>query len=152
MTVSFERSHDILIDAPPGAVLDYVSNPKSWPAWIAASHHIESADRPLALGETFREKWHIRSGEVWLDWVVTRAEPDRLWEVEAMTGFIGKIIVRYTCARLGGRTKYTRTIINPSRPKLPTAEMIQRIDEEAGIALRNIKANVEERAAGSSVA
>ena len=46
-TVSFERSHSILIDATPEKILDYVTNPNSWPEWIAASHHIESVDRPL---------------------------------------------------------------------------------------------------------
>ena len=37
-TVAFERSHDILIDAPPAAVYDYVTNPRTWPEWIVASH------------------------------------------------------------------------------------------------------------------
>jgi len=36
----FERSHEIFIDATPGVVLDYVSNPNSWPEWIYASHYI----------------------------------------------------------------------------------------------------------------
>ena len=59
-TVAFERSHDILIDAPPQAVFDYVSNPKSWPEWIAASHDIDCENRPLRQGETFRAKWFTR--------------------------------------------------------------------------------------------
>ena len=72
-TIRFERSHDILIDAPAGDVLDYVSNPNSWPEWIAASHHIDSPDRPLDVGDTFQERWHTRTGEVLLDWVVADA-------------------------------------------------------------------------------
>lgn len=42
-SMRFERSHEIVIDAPAGDILDYVSNPNSWPEWIAASHHIDSA-------------------------------------------------------------------------------------------------------------
>ena len=64
MGVSFQRSHDIMIDAPPAAVYDYVCNPNSWPEWLAASHHIDGEDRPLLQGETFREQWHIKRGEV----------------------------------------------------------------------------------------
>lgn len=30
----FERSHEILINAEPDQVLNYVSNPQSWPQWI----------------------------------------------------------------------------------------------------------------------
>ena len=142
-SVAFERSHDIVIAAPPEAVLDYVSNPNSWPQWLAASHHIDSPDRPLAKGETFREKWHIRSGEVVLDWTVTERRPGRFWQAEAMTDFIGKIVAQYSCAAVAGGTRYTRTVINPARAKLPSAEQIRRMDEEAAIALANIKANVE---------
>lgn len=47
-SVRFERSHEIVIDAPAGDILDYVSNPNIWPEWIAASHHIDSPPRPLA--------------------------------------------------------------------------------------------------------
>src|ERR1017187_8952550 len=39
-SVCFERSHEIVIDAPAGDILDYVSNPNSWPEWIAASHRL----------------------------------------------------------------------------------------------------------------
>lgn len=44
-----------------------------------------------------------------------------------------------------GVCRYTRTIINPARPKPPPEEMIRRIDEEATASLRNIKTNVEKR-------
>ena len=64
MGVSFQRSHDIMIETPPSAVYDYVCNPNSWPEWLAASHHIDGEDRPLLRGETFREQWHIKRGEV----------------------------------------------------------------------------------------
>lgn len=144
-TVSFERSHDIVIAAPPEAVLDYVSNPHSWPEWLAASHHIDGPDRPLLEGDTFREKWHIRSGEVQLEWRVTECVRGVVWQAEAMTSFIGKIVARYRCQKVDGGTKYTRTVINPARTKAPSAEQIRRMDEEAAIALRNIKANVEKR-------
>ena len=68
-TTSFERSHSIEISAPPQAVFDYVTNPQSWPEWIASSHHIDSPDRPLVTGERFHEKWHT-SKPASLDWVV----------------------------------------------------------------------------------
>lgn len=145
--VPFERSHSIVIDAAPGAVLDYVSNPNSWPEWIAASHHIESEDRPLVKGDRFRELWHTRTGEVELNWTITDSAPAKLWIGEAETSFIGKIVVRYDVETVDGGTKFTRTMINPTRPKPPTEDMIRRMDEEAEVCLVNIKRNVEARAA-----
>lgn len=144
-TVAFECSHNIIIDAPTKAVFDYVTNPQSWPEWLAASHHIDSENRPLVTGETFHEKWHIRSGEVALDWTVRTCESPKLWIVEAGTDFIGPIIVQYTCAENDGRTTFTRTLRNPARRKPPTDEQIANMDAEAAIGLANIKKNVEAR-------
>jgi uncharacterized protein YndB with AHSA1/START domain len=79
MGVSFQRSHDIMIETPPSAVYDYVCNPNSWPEWLAASHHIDGEERPLQRGETFREQWHIKRGEVRLAWTVTESDPPRAW-------------------------------------------------------------------------
>ena len=101
MGVPFQRSHDIMIDAPPAAVYDYVCNPNSWPEWLAASHHIDGEDRPLLRGETFREQWHIKRGEVRLAWTVTESDPPSAWTVEADTDFIGRIVVRYTFEPVG---------------------------------------------------
>jgi hypothetical protein len=144
-TVHFERSQDIVIDAPPAAVLDYVSNPNSWPEWMPATHHIDAPDRPLAQGEQFFEKWATRQGEVALDWSVAQRSPT-VWEARTETAFTGPIIARYTVEDLGGeRTRYTRTVLNPARPKAPTAEMVQRMDDEAAVCLANIKRNVEHR-------
>ena len=145
MGVPFQRSHDIIIDAPPAAVYDYVCNPNSWPKWLAASHHIDGEDRALLRGETFREQWHIKRGEVRLAWTVTESDPPRAWTVEADTDFIGKIVVRYTFEPVGSGTKYTRTLRNPDRPSEPSPEQVARMDEEALIGLENIKRNVEKR-------
>ena len=143
-TTAFERSHQIEIDAPPQAVFDYVTNPQSWPEWIAVSHEVDSANRPLATGETFREKWFSRE-EIQLDWVVLAAERPRHWVAQTGAAFIGPIIVEYRFEALGTGTRYTRTVSNPARPKAPTAAMIERIDAEAATALANIKAHVERR-------
>ena len=116
MTVAFERSHSILIDATPAQVLDYVANPNSWPEWIAASHLIEADDRPLVRGDTFREEWATRTGKVELNWRVTDNAPGRYWVAEADTAFIGRIVARYDVEVVDGKTKYTRTIRNPARP------------------------------------
>ena len=45
MSYSFERRHDILIAAPPEAILTthVFVIPYSWPEWLAASHHIDGA-------------------------------------------------------------------------------------------------------------
>ena len=64
---------------------------------------------------------------------------------ETETTFIGRIIARYDVEVTAGGCRYTRTIINPARPKPPTEDMIRRMDEEATISLRNIKTNVEMR-------
>ena len=104
MSVSFERSHDILIDAPPRAVFDYVTNPQSWPEWIKASHRIDSEDRPLTRGETFHETWRIRSGEVPMNWVVEACDSPKLWIVQAETAFMGPIVIQYTFGNTPSRT------------------------------------------------
>lgn len=145
VTVAFERSHSIVIDAPAKAVFDYVTNPQSWPEWLAASHHIDSENRPLDTGEVFREKWHIRSGEVSLSWIVRACVSPKLWIVQAETDFIGPIVIQYTCEEAGGRTTFTRMVRNPARPKPPTDDQLARIDDDAAVGLQNIKANVEKR-------
>ncbi len=144
-TVQFERAHDIVIAAAAGAILDYVTNPNSWPEWIAASHHIESPDRPLEVGDSFHERWHTRTGEVVLDWTVTARTHPSSWTAETSTTFIGDIVVRYDIEDADGGCRFIRTVINPTRPKPPTEDMVHRIDAEAEISLRNIKANVEQR-------
>lgn len=144
----FNRSHSILIEAPADAVLNYVTNPNSWPEWIAASHEIDSPDRPLLKGDTFREQWHTRSGPAELNWIVTDCDPPHLWVGETSTAFIGKIIVRYDVEAAGNQVRFTRTLTNPSRPKPPTQEMINRIDQEAELSLENIKRNVEAKIRG----
>jgi len=144
-TVSFERSHVITIDAPQGAVLNYVSNPNSWCEWLKATHDITAENRPLITGDTFSEKWVTRTGDVTLDWVVTDHAENSFWVGETKTDFIGVIIVRYDVTRVGEQTSFKRTMINPARKKLPTSDMISRMDEEADIALLNIKKIVEQR-------
>lgn len=150
-TSAFERSHDILIDAPAKAVLDYVSNPNSWPEWIAASHEMDSPNRPLVVGDTFCEQWHTRTGPAVLNWRVLQCEPPHLWIAETGTQFIGPIIARYDVEQVGDQVRYTRTILNPARPKPPTAEMIERIDAEAKVCLEKIKRNVEARVAAGTL-
>jgi len=142
-THAFERSHEILIDAKPGEILDYVTNPNSWPEWIMASHHIESPDRPLKTGDTFRELWHTKTGQAELNWKVTDFEAEKFWIGETHTDFIGVIIVRYDVERVGHQTKFVRTLINPARPKPATDKMIAAIDAEAEASLKNIKRNLE---------
>ncbi|OUR75996.1 hypothetical protein A9Q83_16120 [Alphaproteobacteria bacterium 46_93_T64] len=144
-TVSFERSHSIDIKAPASTVLNYVSNPNSWCEWLAATHDINSDDRPLITGDTFSEKWVTRTGEVTLNWVVTDHKENSFWIGETGTDFIGTIIVRYDVTQDWEQTSFKRTMINPARKKAPTREMIIRMDEEANIALLNIKKIVEQR-------
>ena len=143
MGVSFQRSHDIMIDTPPSAVYDYVCNPNSWPEWLAASHHIDGEERPLQRGETFREQWHIKRGEVRLAWTVTESDPPRAWTVEAIR-FHRQDRRRYPSRRRERHQIYA-DIGNPDRPSEPSPEQVARMDEEALIGLRNIKRNVEKR-------
>src|SRR3954469_7933475 len=110
----FVRQHDVLIDAPPEAVFDYVCNPHSWPEWLAASHKIEGPDRALKLGQTFREEWQIRRGTIALHWKVTESNRPSAWTCEADTDFIGPIVIRYTFEREGGDTRYSRQLSNRS--------------------------------------
>lgn len=147
-SIHFERSHHILIDAAPIEVFDYVSNPRSWPEWIAASHELSSPDRPLKKGETFSEQWMTRE-LVTLEWLVLECDPPHRWVAQTGTPFTGPIVVQYTCEPVGNGTRYTRTVTNPSRPKPVTAPMLERIDAEADTALANIKANVERHRAAA---
>jgi len=150
-TSAFERSHTIEIQAPAAAVFDYVSNPQSWPEWIAASHQIDSDDRPLVIGETFREQWHTSKGAVELNWVVEVCDRPLRWVARTNTDFIGPIVADYTFVERDGTTAYTRMIRNPERPKPPTEAMIERIDDEATISLQNIKRHVERRHADGTL-
>ena len=145
MGVSFQRSHDIMIDTPPAAVYDYVCNPNSWPEWLAASHHIDGEDRPLLRGETFREQWHIKRGEVRLAWTVTESDPPSAWTVEADTDFIGRIVIRYTFEAVEAAPGIRGHCAIPIGPSEPSPEQVARMDEEAMIGLENIKRNVEKR-------
>jgi len=149
-TWTFEHVWDVVIQAPAAAVYDYVTNPHSWPEWLAASHHIDSPDRPLAKGERFRERWHTRKGEAVLDWIITESDRPHLWIGETGTEFLGPIIVRYDFEGVGEGTRYVRTVINPARPKPATADMAARMDEEAAVGLANIKRIVEERVSAGS--
>ncbi|MCP3990039.1 MAG: SRPBCC family protein [Actinomycetia bacterium] len=143
-TTPFEQSADIVIDAPAQRVLDYVSNPQSWCEWMPATHEISSENRPLLAGETFTERWVTRKGEVGLSWRVNLRIDPSLWEAETETPFTGPVIARYEVEELGpDRCRYTRRVINPARPKPPTTEMIQRMEDEAEICLANIKRQLE---------
>lgn len=143
MTVSFERSHSIEIAADGETVLNYVSNPHSWPEWIEESHEITCDNRPMVTGDTFREGWATRHGPVELNWTVTGHEPGCRWVGEAETNFIGKIEVQYDIEDAAGGVRFIRTMRNPSRPKMPTDEQLKRIDEMAEQNLANIKRNIE---------
>lgn len=151
-TSAFERSHDIVIDAPAAAVFDYVTNPQTWPEWIAVSHRVESADRPLESGETFSEQWFSRQ-EVRLEWTVLEADWPRRWVAETHADFLGPIVIRYDFEPLaGGASRFTRTVGNPARPKAPSAEVVARVDAEAATALGNIKTRVERSYAARAAA
>jgi uncharacterized protein YndB with AHSA1/START domain len=147
----FVRKHDILIDAPPEAVFDYVCNPHSWPEWLAASHKIEGPEHALKLGEAFREEWQIRRGVIVLHWKVTESNRPTAWTCEADTDFIGPIVIRYTFEKKGDGTRYTRQLSNPKRPSEPTEDQLKRMDEEARVGLENIKLHVERRLAAAHV-
>ena len=144
----FERRHDIVIDAPAEDIFNYVSNPNSWPEWIAASHEINSPDHPLQEGETFHEEWQTRNGGSELNWAVTICDAPKLWIAETQKTFISKITARYDVEAIEDQHRYTRTIINEDRPNMPTDDQIARVDSEAAIALNNIKKNVEAKARG----
>ena len=145
-TAPFEHANEITLDVPAEMVLDYVSNPQSWCEWMPATHEILSEDRPLQNGETFSERWVTRKGEVGLEWRVTDRKDGELWVAETETPFTGPIVARYEVQSLGpDQCRYVRRIINPARPKAPTAEMMERMHEEAVVCLENIKRVLEGR-------
>ena len=142
-THAFERSHSILCATKPEVVFDYVTNPKTWPQWIASSHDLVCENRPMRFGDRFHEYWSTRSGPVELDWLVIACDRPRVWIGLTQTEFTGPIVVQYTCEPVGAGARFTRTLRNPARPKPPTPDMISRIDAEAQAALENIRTNVE---------
>lgn len=142
-------SHSIEINASAADVLNYVSNPNSWPEWIAASHEIDSADRPLEVGETFTEQWHTKTGPFVLNWIVTERDHPVRWTCATETPFTGPIIVTYTIEELpSGAVNYTRIVNNPDRPKPINEAADKAMHEEALISLKNIKNQVEARVKG----
>ena len=94
-TVRFDRAHDVVIEARAHEILDYVSNPNSWPNWIVASHDIDSPDKPLQESDILAGRRHTRTGEVQLNWLVTARLHPLSWTAEVDTDFIGKIVMRY---------------------------------------------------------
>ena len=149
-TFPFARSHSIVIAAAPDAVFAYVTNPKSWPQWLASSHEIACEDRPMGFGDTFHEHWSTRSGPVALDWLVIACDRPHLWIGLTRMGATGPIVVQYDCAAVDGGTRFTRTVRNPARPKQATPDIVARFDTEATAGLDNIKMNVEAMQAGSA--
>ncbi len=142
--ISFSRSHSICINAPAADILNYVSNPNSWSEWLAATHKVISPDRPLEVGDVFDEEWHTRHGEAKLHWEVIERDHPSLWTGKTEAEFLGTILVTYKVEDLGaGQCQFTRIMINPDRPKEPTEGAINRMDEEAEIALANIKKIIE---------
>lgn len=151
MTVNFEHANEIVINATAAAVLDYVSNPQTWCEWMPATHEIACDSRPLAAGEGFSERWATRKGEVGLAWKVTERRDAELWVAETETDFTGPIVARYEVTALDQTScRYVRRIINPARPKKPTAEMVTRMNDEAELCLANIKRLLEAQVAQSA--
>jgi uncharacterized protein YndB with AHSA1/START domain len=143
LTFPFEHRNDITITAPAETIFDYVTNPKSWPDWLPSSHEIECENRPMRFGDTFHEHWSTRSGRVDLDWVVIACDRPLLWIGLTNAPFLGPIVVQYNLEMTANGTRFIRTVRNPQRPKQPTADQVQRMDQEAVLGLNNIKAKVE---------
>ncbi|MDF1854030.1 SRPBCC family protein [Pseudooceanicola sp.] len=143
ITYPFQRSHSIVIATAPTAVFDYVTNPKTWPKWLSSSHEIDCDDRPMRFGDTFHEHWSTRTAPVDLDWLVIACEPPHLWMGIAQTDFMGPIVLHYTFDDVPGGTRFTRMMRNPARPKLPTDDLLARIDAESNEGLANIKRLLE---------
>ena len=119
---------------------------------MPATHDMDCPHRPLESGERFTEQWVTRKGEVLLQWEVTERTDPTLWCARTHTEFTGTIECRYLVEPLGPeRCRYTRAILNPARPKAPTADMIERMDKEAEVCLANIKRMTEERAVNAAV-
>jgi uncharacterized protein YndB with AHSA1/START domain len=142
-THPFAISHNVVIAAPPEAVFDYVTNPKSWPEWLPSSHALDCDDRPMGFGDTFHEHWSTRAGAVDLDWLVIACDRPTLWIGLTQTSFMGPVVVHYTFEAVDGGTRFTRILRNPARQKPPTTEMIARMSAEAELGLANIKRIVE---------
>lgn len=145
MTVSFRRQNDVLINAPAEALYDFLSNPNFRPLWREASRKVESADRSLRRGETFREEWHIRRGIVVLNWIVLDDERPNSWTIRADTDIVGPIVVRYCLEQEGDATRCIHHVTNPRRPSEPTPEQIQCIDQEIVTGLAALKRHIEDR-------
>jgi len=145
VTVSFRRQNDVLINAPAEAIYDFLSNPNFRPLWREASRKVESADRSLRRGETFREEWHIRRGIVVLNWVVLDDERPNSWTIRADTDIVGPIVVRYCLEQEGDATRCIHHVTNPRRPSGPTPEQIRCIDQEIVSGLAALKHHIEER-------
>ncbi|MEE3094038.1 MAG: SRPBCC family protein, partial [Pseudomonadota bacterium] len=71
-------------------------------------------------------------GEAQLNSTSTEFQEARFRIGETNTPFTGTIIVRSDVESIEGRTKFTRTLFNPARPKPVTEKIVQAIDMEAG--------------------
>jgi hypothetical protein len=144
MTITFRRQHEILIDAPPEAIYDFISNPNFRPLWCEASSRIEAPDRPLKRRETFHEDWRRHRGIIHLKWVVLDDDRPDSWTIRADTDFIGPIVIRYCLVQEGAATRCIQHVSNPRRPSEPSPEQLNSIDKESSTELAGIKRLVEQ--------
>jgi len=146
VTVSFRLQNDVLINAPVGAIYDFLCNPNFRPLWREASVKIEAAaDRPLTRGEKFREEWRLRRGTVVLDWIVLDDERPNSWTIRADTDIVGPIVIRYCLEPEGDATRCIHHVTNPRRPSGPSEEQVRCIEAEIMAGLASLKRHVEER-------
>jgi hypothetical protein len=96
----------------------------------------------LREGDTFSEEWGSKR-KFTLRWTVTACDRPLSWAAETTTEALGPIIIRYAFEIVGDLTRFTRIAHNPARPQPVNEELARRIDDEASVALANIKSNIE---------
>ncbi len=141
--------NEILIDAPPQAVFDYVSRPDLWHEWHPASTSAELPRVPLKVGDEFREiitvKYPLVSVQRQTAYRVTISNPATVWEVQGKSSLFD-LTIHYDFTRVGQGTLFRRTLTYRVHGGLAYFEPLlvrPKIKSQSAAALANLKRRLE---------
>lgn len=100
--------NDVSIEGPIERVFDLVTTTRYWTEWHPATIGVEGVvDRPIALGDTIRERARIGQRVYEGDWhVIEHVRPTRV----LLRGETGRIEIGYTFKQDGATTVFRREL------------------------------------------
>lgn len=144
-------TNEILIDASPQRVFDYVSRPDLWHEWHPASTSAELPRVPLQVGDAFREiitvKYPLVSVKRQTAYTVTISTPVTTWEVQGKSSLFD-LTIHYDFTRVAQGTLFRRTLTYLVHGGLAYFEPLlvrPKIKSQSAAALANLKRRLENK-------